>query len=104
MSSEQLHTPREKFGRQTVALHQAIISHIEELEADDWYRQRADDCDNANLKANLLHNMREEIEHASMQIEWLRSSSPDFASQLNEYLFTIKDIVAAKKSKMGKKK
>ena len=38
----------------------------------DWYRQRADDCDYAELKAILLHNAREEIEHASMALEWIR--------------------------------
>ncbi len=103
MSSEQLHAPRERLSKQTIALHHAIVSLMEELEAADWYRQRADDCDDKKLKDILLHNMREEIEHASMLIEWLRRNSPDFSSQLKEYLFTTKDIVAAEKSKMGRK-
>ncbi len=61
---------------------------MEELEAVDWYRQRADDCEDEELKAILLHNMREEIEHAAMALEWLRRNSDDFNKELKEYLFT----------------
>ena len=45
MSSEVLHTPREKLSKKTLLLHYAITSLMEELEAVDWYRQRADDTD-----------------------------------------------------------
>jgi hypothetical protein len=82
MSSENLHAPRERLSKETLAMHQAITSLMEELEAADWYRQRADDCDNPKLKEILLHNMREEIEHASMLIEWLRRNNPHFAKEL----------------------
>lgn len=44
MSSESLHVPREKLSATTLNLHYAITSLKEELEAVDWYRQRADDC------------------------------------------------------------
>jgi len=93
MSSENLHAPRERLSKETLAMHQAIVSLMEELEAADWYRQRADDCDAPSLKEILLHNMREEIEHASMLIEWLRRNNPHFAKELKEYLFTEKDIL-----------
>ena len=93
MSSENLHAPRERLSKETLAMHQAITSLMEELEAADWYRQRADDCDEPKLKEILLHNMREEIEHASMLIEWLRRNNPHFAKELKEYLFTEKDII-----------
>ena len=93
MSSETLHAPRERLSKETFAMHQAIVSLMEELEAADWYRQRADDCDDAKLKEILLHNMREEIEHASMLIEWLRRNNEHFAKQLKTYLFTDKDIL-----------
>ena len=76
MSSEGLHVPRENLRKDTLHLHYAITSLIEELEAVDWYRQRADDTDDAELKAILLHNAREEIEHASMALEWIRRPSP----------------------------
>ena len=94
MSSEGLHAPRERLSKKTLALHQAITSLIEELEAADWYQQRADDCEDKALKEILLHNMREEIEHAAMALEWLRRNSPDFAKELKEYLFSDGDIVA----------
>ena len=68
-------------------MHQAITSLMEELEAVDWYRQRADNCEDADLKEILLHNMREEIEHAAMCLEWLRRNSTDFDKELREYLF-----------------
>ncbi|MBS0470795.1 MAG: ferritin [Proteobacteria bacterium] len=93
MSSESLHAPRERLSKETLAMHQAIVSLMEELEAADWYRQRADDCDDSKLKEILLHNMREEIEHAAMILEWLRRNNPHFAKELKEYLFTDKDIL-----------
>ena len=37
--------------------------------------------------------MREEIEHASMLLEWLRRNSEDFNKQLQTYLFTDKPIL-----------
>ncbi|UTP40243.1 ferritin [Phenylobacterium sp. LH3H17] len=69
-------------------MHYAISSLIEELEAVDRYRQRADDCDDPELKKILLHNAREEIEHASMALEWIRRNDGEFDAQLKEYLFT----------------
>ena len=40
MSSETLHAPRDRLSKETLTLHHAITSLIEELEAVDWYRQR----------------------------------------------------------------
>lgn len=94
MASDSLHAPRERLSKSTLAKHHAIVSLMEELEAADWYQQRADDCDDEALKAILLHNMREEIEHASMVLEWLRRNSKDFDKELREYLFTEGDIAA----------
>jgi hypothetical protein len=87
MSSEDLHAPRERLSPETISMHQAITSLMEELEAVDWYRQRADDCEDAELKNILLHNMREEMEHAAMVLEWIRRNNPDFAHQLKSNLF-----------------
>ena len=87
MASETLHAPRERLSRKTLELHMAIASLMEELEAVDWYQQRADDCDDADLKKILLHNAHEEMEHASMLIEWIRRSSPEFDHELRDNLF-----------------
>jgi hypothetical protein len=87
MSSEGLHVPREKLRRSTLELHFAITSLIEEFEAVDWYRQRADDTEDPELKAILLHNAREELEHAAMVLEWIRRNDGEADAQLREYLF-----------------
>ena len=92
MSSEGLHAPREKLTEKTITLHQAIASLIEELEAVDWYRQRADDCSDPALKEILLHNMREEMEHAAMLLEWIRRHDDDFAHELKDNLFKDGEI------------
>jgi hypothetical protein len=86
VSSEELHAPRERLTDQTITTHQAIISLTEELQAMDWYRQRADDCDDAELKAVLVHNMNDEMEHAAMLVEWLRRNVTEFATQLEKFL------------------
>jgi len=91
-SSGSLHAPRERLSKETIHLHHAIVSLMEELEAVDWYRQRADDCDDPALKEILLHNMREEMEHASMVLEWIRRNNKDFEKELKDYLFTEGEI------------
>jgi hypothetical protein len=87
-SSQGLHESSELLTRETRDHHRAIVSLQEELEAVDWYRQRADACDDDHLREILLHNMREEIEHACMVLEWLRRTNADFDAQLRTYLFT----------------
>jgi hypothetical protein len=73
---------------QAIDAHRALASLIEELEAVDWYNQRADVTGDESLKAILLHNRNEEIEHAAMALEWLRRRIPEFDEQLRTYLFT----------------
>jgi hypothetical protein len=102
VSSETLHVPREKLRRETLNLHYAITSLMEEFEAVDWYRQRADDCDDASLKEILLHNAREELEHASMILEWIRRNDADAARQMKKYLFTTADILKVEEDAEGK--
>jgi uncharacterized protein len=103
MSSEGIHVPYEKLSRRTLHLHYAITSLMEELEAVDWYRQRADDTEDDALKAILLHNAGEEIEHASMVLEWIRRNDPQFNKELKEYLFTEGPITEVENKAMGRK-
>jgi len=98
MSSENLHAPRERLSQHTLNLHFAIVSLMEELDAIDWYRQRADDADEETLKQLLLHNMREEMEHASMLLEWIRRNDSDFERFLKTYLFTEGSILQEEKA------
>jgi ferritin-like protein len=102
MSSEGLHVPREILPRKTLDLHNAITSLIEELEAVDWYRQRAEDTSDPELKAVLLHNAREEIEHASMVLEWIRRNDGEFDKNLREYLFQSGSITGREHEEQGK--
>jgi ferritin-like protein len=92
-SSDTYHESLDKLSSTTQDMHRALVSLQEELEAVDWYQQRADATEDAELKAILLHNMREEIEHASMVLEWLRRHHPDFATHLRTYLFQEKPIL-----------
>lgn len=101
MASEGFHVPFDKLARGTVHYHYAVVSLQEELEATDWYRQRADACEDAALKEILLHNMREEIEHACMLIEWLRRNDPVWAEQLQTYLFSSAPITHVEEAATG---
>jgi ferritin-like protein len=74
-------------------LHRAIVSLMEELEAIDWYQQRVDATDSAELREILGHNRDEEKEHAAMVLEWIRRQDPTFDAKLREYLFTEGSIV-----------
>jgi len=87
-SSETYHEPIERLSADTLERHRAAVSLREELDAMDWYRQRADACADASLRGILLHNMREEIEHACMLLEWLRRNDADFDEHMSAYLFT----------------
>lgn len=102
MSSENLHAPRDRLTTETINNHQAMVSLVEEIEAADWYRQRADDCEEPALKEILLHNMREEIEHACMILEWLRRHNDTWAEQMQMYLFSKGDILEVEEAETGK--
>ena len=103
MASEGFHVPLEKLSRRTTLLHYALTSLKEELEAVDWYRQRADDTEDEALKAILLHNAGEETEHAAMILEWLRRNDPRFGKELKEYLFTDGPITKLEGKAMDRK-
>jgi ferritin-like protein len=88
MGHESWHEPYEDLTPRTRDMHRAIISLMEELEAIDWYQQRADVTPDADLKAVVEHNRDEEIEHAMMTLEWIRRRSPKFDENLRLYLWS----------------
>lgn len=92
MAHEGYHEPINELSDATRDMHRAIISLMEELEAVDWYNQRVDACQDAELKAILAHNRDEEKEHAAMVLEWIRRQDPAFDHELRDYLFTEKSI------------
>ena len=84
-----LHENAEALGAEVIDTHRAIVSLMEELEAVDWYNQRAKATDQSrSLRAILEHNRDEEKEHAAMALEWLRRTDPKFAQHLKTFLFT----------------
>jgi len=87
-SSAGLHEPAESMTPQVIDRHRAIVSIQEELEAVDWYDQRAAATDDASLAAILAHNRDEEKEHAAMTLEWLRRHDSALDKHLRTYLFT----------------
>jgi uncharacterized protein len=87
-SSAGLHEPADKLQPETIDHHRAIVSIMEELEAVDWYHQRADATSNPQLAAVLMHNRDEEKEHAVMTLEWLRRHDSVLDQHLRTYLFT----------------
>jgi hypothetical protein len=94
MSSESYHEPLELLSEDTRNLHRAIVSLCEELEAVDWYNQRAEACSDDALRAVITHNKNEEIEHAMMNLEWIRRHNPVFDANIAKYINSKGSILA----------
>lgn len=94
MASETLHEDPDRLGPEVIDRHRAIVSLMEELEAVDWYDQRAKATSNAELRAILEHNRDEEKEHAAMALEWLRRNDPKMDEHLRTFLFKDGPIAA----------
>jgi ferritin-like protein len=77
----------------TIDRHRAIVSIMEELEAVDWYDQRAEATHDPALAEVLAHNRDEEKEHAAMTLEWLRRNDAKWDQMLRAYLFAEDDIL-----------
>ena len=97
MSSEGYHEPLDLLSEETKNMHRAIVSLKEELEAVDWYQQRAEATSDEELRAVLVHNKNEEIEHAMMNLEWIRRHSEVFDTNIGTYLKTTGPILAIEK-------
>src|ERR1700683_2876917 len=101
MSSETYHEPLELLSEETKNMHRAIVSLKEELEAVDWYQQRAEACSDEELRGVLVHNKNEEIEHAMMTIAWIRSHSGVFETNIGAYIGAKGPILAVEKGVSG---
>jgi uncharacterized protein len=93
-SSATLHESPERLGPETIDRHRAIVSVMEELEAIDWYDQRAKASDDDALREVLEHNRDDEKEHMAMTLEWLRRHDAALDEELRRYLFTDGSITA----------
>jgi len=104
MSSDTYHEPLELLSEDTKNTHRAIVSLMEELEAIDWYQQRAEACSDPELSAVLTHNKNEEVEHAMMTLEWLRRKSPVFNANIATYLNSSGPITEVEAASNGSAK
>lgn len=89
----QYHEPVELLDEKSQDIVRALNSLKEEVEAIDWYNQRVEASQDAELKAVMAHNRDEEIEHVCMTLEWLRRNMPVWDEELRTYLFTDGPIV-----------
>lgn len=101
MSSDTYHEPLELLSEDTKNTHRAIVSLMEELEAIDWYGQRAEACTDPELSAVLTHNKNEEVEHAMMTLEWLRRKSSVFNDNIATYLNSSGPITEVEEALMS---
>jgi uncharacterized protein len=93
MASEGYHENESLLSDEAKDYHRIIQSTMEELEAVDWYNQRVECASNEEAKAIMAHNRDEEIEHACMNLEWLRRNNPVWDQMLREFLFKDGSIV-----------
>ncbi|MDD2266302.1 ferritin-like domain-containing protein [Sulfuricurvum sp.] len=93
MANQGFHEDPNLLSDSTKDYHRIIESTMEELEAIDWYNQRAEAATDPAAKAIMEHNRDEEIEHACMGLEWLRRNSPVWDAMMKKFLFTSGDIV-----------
>ena len=100
-SSASVHEPLEWLKSETVERHRALASLMEELEAVDWYDQRADATGDEALRAVLEHNRDEEKEHAAMTLEWVRRHDAKWDEHLRTYLFTEESITEEEREAEG---
>src|SRR6056297_4283596 len=81
--------------------HRIIKSVIEEMEAIDWYNQRAAVTGDPSVRGIVEHNRDEEIEHACMGLEWLRRNNPVWDEMLRTFLFTTAKITEVEEEGEG---
>jgi ferritin-like protein len=97
-----LHEAAEKLTDELVDQHRALASLMEELEAVDWYAQRAAATEDVSLREILVHNMNEEKEHAAMALEWLRRRDDKLDTFLRRYLWSTGSIIAVEEGSDAK--
>ncbi|MFL6211671.1 MAG: encapsulin-associated ferritin-like protein [Pyrinomonadaceae bacterium] len=91
-TSSEWHEGYDNLSERTLNFSRALKSLQEELEAVDWYNQRAEVTKDEQLRRILEHNRNEEIEHAMMALEYLRRMNTVFDQHMRTYLFTEGDI------------
>lgn len=99
--ADQYHEPAEELSPRTRDLTRVLVSLKEEIEAIDWYNQRIELATDEQVKGILRHNQMEEMEHASMALEYLRRTMEGWDETLRTYLFTEGNITELEEEAMG---
>lgn len=86
---QQLYEDRKDLSPKMLDMKRAIDSLREEFEAIDWYKQRAEASSDKNLKKILLHNAKEEKEHAAMLLTWIQQQDSEMEDALKTYLSRV---------------
>lgn len=89
-------------SKKATDLDYAIQSLKEELQAVDDYNQRAEMAEDPELKEIMIHNRNEEMEHASMIVEWMRRNQFEFGKELEDYMFKQGKIIGIEAQLMGR--
>jgi hypothetical protein len=92
------HEPVEELSAKARDITRVLNSLKEEIEAVDWYNQRAEAATDPEAKAIIEHNRDEEIEHAVMLLEWLRRNMDGWDEEMRTYLFTKSPITEMEES------
>lgn len=100
-TSSEWHENYDEMPEESRNFSRAVKSVQEELEAVDWYNQRAQATRDQQLRGILEHNRDEEIEHAMMTLEYLRRTNAMFDKHMRTYLFSEGDILEVEKKAEG---
>ena len=73
-------------------LSRARQSLIEEFEAMMFYDERADATKDKDLRSVMEHNRDDEKEHAVLLLEWIRRHDKKMDKELQEILFSKKEM------------
>jgi ferritin-like protein len=96
------HEPPNELTDEIRDAHRALTSLKEEIEAVDWYSQRAACITDADLRRVIEHNRDEEIEHACLALEWLRRHRPEWSKAMNTFLFKDGDLLSLEEQSQEK--
>ena len=94
--------PANELSKEARDLTRGLRSLIEEVEAVLWYTQRVDLATDEEIKGIMLHNAKEEMEHAMMALEWLRRNQEGWDENIRTYLLKDKPILELEDEATGK--
>lgn len=93
MATDQYHEPPQELKEKTRNFARVAQSLIEEAEAINWYQQRIEITKDKEVKEIMRHAQEEEMEHFSIDLEWLTRQLPKWREALQAILFKKGNII-----------